>query len=62
MSKLASKEIIPQPAIAEEKITVAFRIPRSIDRAVEVEAAHRSVQKQQLIEDAIRAYLGMEGA
>lgn len=41
---------------------VAFRLPKAVDRAVETEAHRRDVAKQQVIEEAIRQYLGLADA
>jgi predicted transcriptional regulator len=46
------------PANRDPRIPVSIRIPKSIDRAIEIAAAHRDCSKQQVIEEALRAYLG----
>lgn len=42
---------------AERRVSVTIRLPKSIDRAVELWAAQFDSTKQQLIEDALRSYL-----
>jgi predicted HicB family RNase H-like nuclease len=42
-------------------VSVSIRIPKSVDRAVEIAAAHKDCSKQQLVVEALRAYL-MTGA
>lgn len=47
-----------EPGGEGPRVQVSIRIPKSIDRAVEITAAHRDVSKQSLIEEAIRVFLG----
>lgn len=44
-------------AAAEQRIAVKVMLPKSLDRAVEIEAVKRDWKKQELIERAISAYL-----
>ena len=41
----------------EPKVFVAVRIPKSLDRAIETIAFHRECRKQEVVEEALRAYL-----
>jgi len=47
--------------LLERRVPVQARIPKSLDRKVEIEAAERDISKQQLIEEAIRAYFEQKG-
>jgi hypothetical protein len=42
----------------DARVPVSIRLRKRIDRAVEIEAARRDWSKQQLIEEALLAYLG----
>jgi predicted transcriptional regulator len=60
-------QTIPQPDSGNEpvpglRVPVTIRIPKSIDRQVEIAAAMRDCSKQQLIEDALRMFLGQQAA
>lgn len=46
-----------RPNSEGQRVPVTIRLLRSIDRAVEIVAAHRDVSKQALIEAALRAFL-----
>lgn len=53
---------ITQAENTKKRITVTVRLPRTVDRAVEGIAHERDIPKQQVIEEALRSFLGMEEA
>lgn len=59
-STIATMQTIAQTETPnEERVNLQVRVPKSVDRAVEIECAHRDVSKQQLVEQALRAYLNL---
>lgn len=49
---------VPQQAGERESLRrVAFYLPEALDRALEIEAAHRDLTKSQLVADAISEYI-----
>jgi hypothetical protein len=44
----------------EVRVSVTLRLLKSTDRAVEIAAAHRDCSKQQLVEDALCAFLAAD--
>jgi predicted HicB family RNase H-like nuclease len=49
-------------AAPERLANLAVRVPKSVDRALEIEAARRDIRKRDLVEEALRAFLGMQAA
>lgn len=47
---------------SEPSVVIRFHIRKVVDRAVEIEAARLDCTKQQIIEDALRKFLGIPRA